>query len=467
MFTRLALRVISVWMVAVSMAIPATCCAAEAADQLQAEIDRLAQPYLDNHVVMGMTIGVIRDGRSAVFGYGQFSSTDDRTPDRNTVFEIGSMSKVFTSLLLADAVKRGVVQLDDPAGKWLPEGVTMPIFGDRPIRLVDLATHVSGLPRLPGNFSMKDPENPYADYRVEDLYDFLKTCKLDRAPGEKSEYSNLGAGLLGVLLANAQHTTYTQLLAERITRPIGMKSTSVELSPKQSAHLASPHTADNGPTKNWDFPALTGAGAIRSTCGDLLLFAKACLKPPKSELGEAIDLAWKIHQQPIADGDFAMGLGWHVARDGATRWHNGQTGGYHSMILVNRDVSTAVVLLANTATGEVDQLAEDVMRSLNGTPVEPRSFEKSTAVPAEVLARYVGKYELAPGFIFTVSVNDGKLMVGLTGQPTFEVFARSETEWFYKVVEATITFKLDESGECTSLELFQNGVRQEARRLEP
>jgi len=136
------------------------------------------------------------------------------------------------------------------------------------------------------------------------------------------------------------------------------------------------------------------------------------------------------------------------------------------MILVNRDMRAAVVLLSNTATGEVDALAEQIMRMLAGATVEPRKFDEPIDVPLETMQKYVGTYKLVPGIHFTVTVEDNQLMVGLTGQPTFSVFARSETEWFYKVVKATLTFEVDDDGTCNSLELFQNGVRQKAMRDE-
>ena len=125
----------------------------------------------------------------------------------------------------------------------------------------------------------------------------------------------------------------------------------------------------------------------------------------------------------------------------------------------------AVVLLSNTALMDLDALANDVIRMLAGADVKPRTFEQTVNVAPEVMQRYAGRYELAPTFIFTVSVQDKKLMVGVTNQPTFQVFPRSETEWFYKVVDATLTFKMDGDGNCKELELFQNGVRQTAKRI--
>ena len=437
-----------------------------ARESIQVQVDPLVRPYVDNGIVVGMTVGVLHQGESKVFGYGRLSEKNREKPTGDTIFEIGSLTKVFTSILLADAVIQGHARLDQSAAELMPERVKMPTHDERAITLQDLATHVSGLPRLPANLKRTNPNDPYDDYSVEDLYSFLNSHKVSRAPGEKSEYSNLGAGLLGHLLERKQGKTYEQLIQSRIARPLNMKSTTITLPQEHESRLAPPHTADGELASSWNLAALMGAGGIRSSTNDLLRFARAQLTPPHDKLGEAMELAWKVHQKPIEKGAFAMGLGWHIAHDGSTRWHNGQTGGYHSMLLVNRGLKMGVVLLTNTATGEVDLLAQDIMRRLAGEKVEPREFKKSIDVSSDVMQKYVGKYKLTPELVFTVSVVGKKLMVGLTGQPTFRVFARSETEWFYKVVKASLTFEIDNDGKCTSVELFQGGVKQNARRIE-
>ena len=205
---------------------------------------------------------------------------------------------------------------------------------------------------------------------------------------------------------------------------------------------------------------MPGAGGIRSTLHDMLLFAEANLEPPAGEIGKTLELAWKKH----LSGPPSMGLAWSLANDGSTRWHNGQTGGYHSMLLVNRDQNTAVVVLSNSATREVDQLAKQLKQMMAGQAVKARTFEKQVEVAKEVMQRYVGDYELNPNFIFSVSIKDEKLMVGVTGQATQRVYARSETDWFYKGVKASITFKVNKEGECTALVLNQNGIQQTAKR---
>jgi D-alanyl-D-alanine-carboxypeptidase/D-alanyl-D-alanine-endopeptidase len=322
---------------------------------------------------------------------------------------------------------------------------------------------VSGLPRIPDNMKFADMNNPYADYREKDLYAFLNHHKLAQAPGTKSEYSNLGAGLLGHLLSLKAKSTYEDLVRNRIALPLKMSNTKITIDKKSQSRLAPGHLGDGQPAANWDLSVLAGAGGVRTTVNDMLLFAAANLAPPKDKLGEAIEMAWTIHQKPIKKGDASLGLGWHVTPDG-TRWHNGQTGGYHSMILINRKTKSSVILMTNTSTSEVDQLASDILRMISGAKVAPRNFAKAVNVPAEALRKFVGNFELAPGVVFTVKAVDGKLMIGLTGQPSYQVFARSETVWFYKVVDATITFNVDRNGKCGSLVLFQNGIKQTAKR---
>jgi D-alanyl-D-alanine-carboxypeptidase/D-alanyl-D-alanine-endopeptidase len=161
---------------------------------------------------VGIVVGVIEPTGRRVVAYGNLAAGDPRTLDGDTIFEIGSVTKVFTSLLLADMVNRKEVALDDPAAKYLPESVKMPERNGKSITLLDLSTHRSGLPPLPSNFKLKDPYNPYGDYNVDDLYQFLSGYTLARDPGSEFEYSNLGAGLLGHLLAYRAGTDYGSLV---------------------------------------------------------------------------------------------------------------------------------------------------------------------------------------------------------------------------------------------------------------
>jgi CubicO group peptidase (beta-lactamase class C family) len=443
-------------------------CRAAAAPDLddsktQKQLIDLVTPYLDAGQFVGLSIGVICDGKTKTFHFGKTGQEGSRPTDE-TLYEIGSVTKVFTGVLLADAVVRQAVGLDQAADDLLPKGATMPTAGEKPISLIDLSTHRSGLPRLPDNMKPAQKNNPYADYTSELALAFLKSHQLRRSPDEKMEYSNFAVSLLGHLLCRHSGKNYDELLTDRITAPLGMTDTTVTANVRALGRLATGYVTPGVTSSTWEFADMPGAGGIRSTVNDMLRFSQANLYPPDNQLGKALDLAWEQHR-PANGTDFAMGLGWHLARDGQTRWHNGQTGGYHSMLLVNRRIPAAVVVLSNTATPEVDNLAQEMIQALAGLPVEPRQFEKTVDVPLSKMKRCEGRYQLAPNVVFDVTVVEDRLMVGLTGQPTFEVFPRSETEWFYKVVPASLTFKKGTGDSYVELELFQNGIRQTAKRI--
>lgn len=245
----------------------------------------MAREYLARDNV-GLVIGVVFPGGRRVFGYGRRGGEGgDSSPDQDTIFEIGSITKVFTAALLADMARRGEVRLDDPVQRYLPAGVQVPTRGGRAITLLHLATHTSGLPRLPGNLgrTVRDRANPYAHYTVDDLYAFLNGCRLARVPGERYAYSNLGAGLLGHVLALRAGMGYEALVTRRLCGPLGMMDTAVTLSPEQRGRLAQGHAASDEPVPLWDLPMLAGAGALRSTARDMLAFLAANLESAGDE----------------------------------------------------------------------------------------------------------------------------------------------------------------------------------------
>jgi len=430
-----------------------------AAPSLKERIDPVAKVYVDSGVLMGAVIGVIDGDEDAVIGYGRFSEKRPQAPDGNTIYEIGSITKVFTGILLASLAEEGVVTLDEPVGKLLPKGVIVPSRatddGKRQITLVDLSTHTSGLPRMPSNFSPPDPEHPYENYTAERLYQFLSAHMLRRAPSAQYEYSNLGAGLLGHALGLRAKHTYAALLRSRITNPLGMAYTHTLIPQAAVGQAAPPYTADGIPAERWRFATVTGAGAIRSNVNDMLRFARANLKPDDAPLGEALKQAQEIHWKPKGSGGVRMGLGWHAGQ-GNTRWHNGQTAGFHSYIAIDPDAQRAVVVLSNTATGQVDRLGREVLLTLRGQKVDPPKFRMPIQLTAEALDACTGTYELSPAFKVTVTREDNRLMAQATNQSKLRLWPESATAFFYRVVEASVTFERDDDGKVTALVLHQN-----------
>ena len=420
------------------------------------------------HQGVGIVVGVIEPAGRRVIAYGRMAVDDKRPVGGDTIFEIGSATKVFTSLLLADAVKRGEVALTDPVAKYLPAGVKVPERGGKKITLVDLATHTSGLPFMPSNLAPKNPANPYADYTVQQLYDFLSTYELPRDIGSQYEYSNLGVGLLGQALSRRAGMDYETLVRSRITGPLGMKSTSITLSEEQKRRLAVGHGGDRERVANWDLPAFAGAGAIRSTANDLLTFLAANLGYSKSSLAAAMAAQLAV-RRPTPDPGLHIALGWHIfAAPGGHEivWHNGGTGGYRSFIGFDAKNRVGVVVLSNMNTSAgVDDIGRHLLDPTAPLMEAPKAHKEIEANP-KLFDGYAGRYELAPAFILTVTRDGGQLFVQATDQPRFEVFPESDRDYFFKVVDARITFQVDEKGRATALVLHQNGRDVPGKRIE-
>lgn len=425
---------------------------------LKPEIDQHVKPFMNEGVAAGMIIGVVKDGETQIIAYGEKTKGTNVPPDADTLFEIGSVTKVFTGILLADMVQKGIVKLDDPVQKYLPEGVTMPILNGKAITLEHLATHTSGLPAMPDNFAPADPLNPFIDYREAQMYEFLNIHKLRRPPGQR-EYSNIGMGLLGYLMAKKMGKSYEQLLVESICGPLGMKDTTITLNEDQLARFATPYNSALNAVKPWDIAALVSAGAIRSTCNDMIKFIKANIKDDDKSLTRALHLSHEEHYK----NRMAIGLAWHILPDG-TRWHNGGTGGFHSWLGISTEEKAGVIVLANTANLRISRLARNIMRIVLGENVEPEKPRKEIELSTDVLESYKGVYSLTPSFKITVTVENGSLIIQATGQGKIRFYPESKTRFFCNVVDAQISFVPGKEGKIDHLILHQGGLNQKAVR---
>ena len=435
------------------------------------EIRKILVERIDTgHQSVGIVVGVIEPGGRRVVSYGSFSTTDKRPVNGDTVFEIGSVTKVFTSLLLADMVQRGEVKLTDPISKYLPLEVKVPERAGRSITFEDLSTHTSGLPPMPSNLTPKDPDNPYADYTVEQLYQFLLSYTLPRDIGSKFEYSNLGGGLLGHVLARRAGMDYETVVRTRILEPLGMNNTRIALTPQMQAQLAGGHNLAMEPTKNWDLPTLAGAGALRSNANDMLKFLAANLGYTESPLAPAMAAMLKERRSagtaPAAT--IEVGLAWMITTRGETQivWHNGGTGGYRTFVGYDLKRRVGVVALSNASTTlGVDDIGMHLLDARLALVSPPKEHKQITVDPA-ILDGYVGRYQIAPNFIITVTREADRLFGQPTNQPRFEMFPEGPRDYFLKLVEAQITFEVDAEGRTTGLDLHQNGRDGPARRIE-
>lgn len=544
------------------------------ADVLTSIKERIANGYSPS-----IAIGIIDKDGPQYYLFGT-KTAGGQPVNEHTIYEIGSISKTFTGILLAQAVLEGKLKTDDPAQKYLPANVKLPTRNGKEITLGHLSDHTSGLARMPTNFNPKDPANPYADYSVDQMYAFLNGYTLPRDIGAQYEYSNLAQGLLGHILALKAGSSYEALMVNKIANPLGMKETKITFDDKMKQNLAMGYS-QGIQVSNWDIPTLAGAGAIRSSVHDMLLYLAANMGLKKTKLYPAMQLAHQPRHDK-AGGGMRVGLGWHIAKgaQGDVIWHNGGTGGYRTYVGFVKETGKGVVVLTNSDKGADDlgfhllnpeaklivvkkSVLPEIKKTLDeqGNEAAMMLYEKLKKEPAgsyelnesevnnlgyaylqggnakaaltifkinvleypnsfnvydsygeallqdgqteaaienykksvelnpgntggiqaleklgvkmetaevkiaeSVLESYVGVYELAPNFTITITHKGTQLFGQATGQGQFELFPKSDTEFFLKVVSAQLTFSVKE-GKAESLTLFQGGQKIPGKRI--
>jgi D-alanyl-D-alanine-carboxypeptidase/D-alanyl-D-alanine-endopeptidase len=347
-------------------------------EQIQAAMDKdlaaaLATGELAPVTGEGVTIGVVVHGARRIFTYGAAK------PD--SVYEIGSITKTFTGLILAQMVEQKKARLDEPVRALLPPGTVGAPASGAEIALVDLSAQRSGLPRIPENMHPADPADPYAGYDAKALYAFVASHGVGMPSKPRFEYSNLGVGLLGAALAQRAGSSYEALLHAEVTGPLGMRDTAVTLTPAMRERLAPGHDGAHHVAKPWDFDALVGCGGIRSTAADMLTYLEAQLHPdqlPASSRarGEGKTLPAAITASHALQGEAGQGqhiaLNWFRTDETGSYWHGGATGGYSAFSLFNPEKDVAVVVLSNSSVGEEGDFADDlgrhVVQRLTGRP---------------------------------------------------------------------------------------------------
>ena len=326
---------------------------------------------LDRHARKhaGVAVGVLWQGERWTFGRGRLRASDPAPVDANSIFEIGSVTKVFTATLLADMAEAGIVGLEDAVQRHLPDGARLPVRG-RPIELGDLATQTSGLPRLPPGFvrrSLRRRDDPYAGFTERDLLRAVAKTRLKGIPGERLRYSNFGYGLLGYVLARRAETSYEQLVRDRIFVPLGLDDTGIEAT-AGAERIADGHNRRGRTVAHWHLGALAAAGGLRSTVNDVLRFLELQLGEPTTRLGRA---AHATHRTRASRGRLEQALGWVSLplRNDPRRmlWHNGGTGGFRSFVGFVPDTSVGVVVVSNSARS-VDAIGFRILESISRAP---------------------------------------------------------------------------------------------------
>lgn len=416
------------------------------------EIQALLRDNIDaDKLAVGIVVGIVDEHGTRIISHGKLDNGTDREVDGDSVFEIGSITKVFTVLLLQDMVARGEMKLDDPVQNYLPASVRMPTYQAKPITLLHLATHTSGLPREVGNLvSPRTWRNPGADYTAEQLYDFLSHYRLQREPGARKEYSNLGVALLGYVIALKAGKDYETLVLERICRPLGMDSTRTTLTPELKSRLAVGHGLPGWPVANEDFALAPGDGGLYSTANDLLKFVSANLGLTSSSLTPLMKQTRAVHR--LSSG-LQVRLGWFAK--GSNFSHGGDTYGYQADLQFDLQKKRGVVMLSNCArTGIINDLQGPLM---NGQSLRPAG---TVSVAPQLLDSYVGQYRTDDGAIFTARHEGQRFVLRWSGHPgersrclSFEVYPQSESVFLNKMWPTPIqaTFVCESDGHSVTL----------------
>jgi len=431
-----------------------------------AEIHQILADRIDQkQQSVGIVVGVIEDRGERIVAQGALNQGDPRKLSGTTTFEIGGLSSLFTSLLLADMVNRGEVALNDPVARYLPASVKLPSQGSQLITLVDLATHTSGLPLLPANFQAKNPANPYADYTEGDLYSSLIATKLSGHLGLDYSYSHVGMALLGLALSHRAGQSYESLLKARILDPLGLTNTGVTLTADMKAQFATGHNGYLQPVGYWDAGVMAPAVGLKSTAQDLLTFVEAVLGYRKTPLAASM-AAMLNTRRPTRYAGLELALGWHFLTTSSMQivWDNGGTGGFRSFLGFSPRNKVGVVVLSNTdGTNGIEDLG---LRLFTPTPNELAYQRERVEIKVDprVLATYIGVYQLSDGMNLTIS-QSGDQLVAQLGQQKFMLAAESTKDFFVKNVEGQLTFVTDRAGNAYMLILHQAGTDLPAKRL--
>lgn len=419
-----------------------------AEEKIKARVDKGETP--------GIAVAIYENGKTTFYSYGVSNLKTNAPVTQQTLFEIGSITKTFTTEMAAILSLQQKVNFADRAQKYLPNNMILPERNGKAITIEHLATAHSGLPRLPLNMQPKDPLNPYIDYTEAELTYFISNYELTRDPGSEYEYSNLGMGLLGYIVTRISTKPYSATLEQLITKPLSMKNTFIS-GQRTEKQLATGY-ADKLEMKAWtwdDQSVITGAGGIVSNAEDMMKYMVAQL-----DANASLSKAFTLTHQPRADaGKMKIGYGWHI-RDENYVWHNGGTGGFRSFAGFDKTKNKAVVVLTNSTTG-----ADDLGFHLLNEKFELKELKAPVTVDESILASYVGEYEINPGFNITVTLESGNLFIQATNQPRVNIYPESETKFFLKVVPAKVEFKRNTANQVDALVLYQNGAEMPGKKV--
>jgi D-alanyl-D-alanine-carboxypeptidase/D-alanyl-D-alanine-endopeptidase len=387
--------------------------------------------------------------------YGRSDAPNGRL-DGGTIFQIGSLTKTFTGLLLADMIERGEVAIDDPLQKYLPPDVQLQVRG-RPITLLDVVTHRSGLPSMPDNLRVNAKPNPVAGYKVDELYDFLRHFEPTRAPGEKYEYSNLAVAVMGRVLARHAGTDYETLLKQRVLGPLNLKSTAV--TPKRSwgRRLATGHGPYLFAVDTPEMVAMPASGSLRSSADDLLRYVAAYLGYETTPLAAAM----RRQLETTSPFDSRSRIAWGAQKVGnrVVYTHDGGKIGFRCAVAFDLQSRTGVVVMMNSRTDDRPvPLATYLLTGASLPPASPAPAAKTRVrLSASSLDRFAGTYRTAGGQTYAVARNRDLLLVDYGRGNILEFAPTGQSDFFYIGGNDDIAFEINAAGAVTGMRIYDDG----------
>jgi len=408
---------------------------------------------------VGIVVGTISSEGRKIISAGERSLDDPHHPDGDTVFEIGSVTKVFTALLLAEMAEKNEVGLNNPVAKYLPAGFKVPAGNGKTISMLDLATHTSGLPFMPNESAISN-DSAAANYSTADLRRFVASSELRSSVGEKWEYSNIGYWLLSEALAGRAGLDYESLLRKRVITPLGLSNTAFALSPKMKTNFAAGHNAVLQPSSPIStlpiYSIMPAAGGLYSTANDLLKLLAVAMDYEHSPLDGSMRLTWNT-RRPMSRG-FEQALGWTIIREQNSLLivHDGGTFGYATSIAWDPVRRAGVVVLSNQVAN-VGDIACHLLRP--SIPLEKPTVTKRTEVALDpaTLDIYVGNYEATGEGIFAVARDADSLIIRSPaewGLPKFRLHPENRQDFFAAELPMRVAFQFENDGSVKKMLVY-------------
>ena len=412
--------------------------AGDSANAHREAVAALVKPLIDAQISSGIVVGLYDAGKTEVYGFGK--GPDGTPPTGDTLFEIGTITQVYTDLLFADAIQRREVALETPLSDLLPPGVTAPSIQNAPhITLGMLAVQTSGLPRLPPSLEHRaNPQDPYAGYNEDRLYADLIHADLVAAPGSQIVPSTFGAGVLGFVLGKKLGGGLVPVMQQRVLTPLGLSSTFFTVPPAAKAHRQVGTNIDLAPVPNWTWDTLAGAGGLISSATDQLRLIDAELDAASGSK-QPLRGAMRLSQEEQIPGQAGAneGLGWQIDSLGRY-WHNGGTGGFRAFIGFDPKVRRGVVILSSSAVSLVDHIAQDLYKVLANEAVTP-----VTSPPVDQLQQYTGTYQLGQ-FKLVFTIKDGRMYITGQGEAPLRIIPISDHEMWFEEQQAIVVFEKED-----------------------